>query len=219
METVRSPTRELERLDIAPHAYRPIEVDILGSADGDVQEGIGHRRDPVERAERLLHAPHVRCDFGRREDQPDVLDGVAYPWQGAPERLERRLAALEASPSRVEALEELAYCSSAREMFPTCMRLIVTNALKPRGRDSARESVMPQHAQASFEENDGQMRWTEWLLCWFKPSHWRDDQPLTPGERAGANPVDGPDGYIDPQRGVGAEGYDRVDVERDVRKP
>jgi hypothetical protein len=73
--------------------------------------------------------------------------------------------------------------------------------------------------QASFEESDGQMQWTEWLMCWFKPSHWRDDHPLTPEERAGANPVDGPDGYIDPQRGVGAESYDRVDVARDLRKP
>ena len=42
---------------------------------------------------------------------------------------------------------------------------------------------------------------------------------MTAEERAAAEAVDGPDGYIDPQRGIGAESYDRVDVERDLRKP
>jgi hypothetical protein len=61
------------------------------------------------------------------------------------------------------------------------------------------------------------MRWTEWLVCWFKPSHWRDHHSLKAEERH--NPVDGAYRYIDPQDGIGAESYDRVNVERDVRKP
>ena len=37
------------------------------------------------------------------------------------------------------------------------------------------------------------MRWTEWLLCWFKPSHWRDNHPFKAAERPEANAAGGPD--------------------------
>jgi hypothetical protein len=37
------------------------------------------------------------------------------------------------------------------------------------------------------------MRWTEWLMCWIKPSHWRDHHPFEAEERAEAKPIDGPD--------------------------
>jgi hypothetical protein len=52
-----------------------------------------------------------------------------------------------------------------------------------------------------------QVRWTEWLMCWLKPSHWRDHHPF----KAEAKPVDRPDRHIHPQYAAGAESHDRVD--------
>jgi hypothetical protein len=39
------------------------------------------------------------------------------------------------------------------------------------------------------------MSWTESLICWFKPSHWRDHRRLTVAERSNASPADAPHGY------------------------
>jgi hypothetical protein len=44
------------------------------------------------------------------------------------------------------------------------------------------------------------MRCMEGLMCWFKPSHWRDHHSLKAEEQP--NPVDGADGYTDPRDGV-----------------
>jgi hypothetical protein len=52
---------------------------------------------------------------------------------------------------------------------------------------------------------------------WWKPS--QDDHPLTDEEREQRTDLDVPDGYVDPEHGVGAESWDRIDVERDLRKP
>ena len=48
-------------------------------------------------------------------------------------------------------------------------------------------------------------------MCWFKPSHWRGHHPLKSKERAGANSVNRPNRYTDPQHRMGAESFDRAD--------
>ena len=58
-----------------------------------------------------------------------------------------------------------------------------------------------------------------WIKRWWNPAQWRDDHPLSAEERTERSNPDGPDEYIDPQHGIGAESYDRVDVEREFRKP
>ena len=56
------------------------------------------------------------------------------------------------------------------------------------------------------------------LMRWWKPAQWNDEHP-------GANETSPPwspshaDGVIQPQHGVGAESWDRIDTERDLRKP
>jgi hypothetical protein len=40
------------------------------------------------------------------------------------------------------------------------------------------------------------MRWAESLMCWFRPSHWRDRQ---------ANPASDAHGYTEPQHSAAAE--------------
>jgi hypothetical protein len=39
------------------------------------------------------------------------------------------------------------------------------------------------------------MRWTESLMCWFRPSHWRDRH----APHSNANPAGGPHGYTEPE--------------------
>jgi hypothetical protein len=51
----------------------------------------------------------------------------------------------------------------------------------------------------------------------WKPS--QEDHALTDEEREQAAELDRPDGYVDPEHGIGAESWDRIDVERDFRKP
>jgi hypothetical protein len=63
------------------------------------------------------------------------------------------------------------------------------------------------------------MRLTDRIRRWWKPAQWRDDHPLTAEERARDEAAGGPDGFVDAQHGMGAESYDRVDVDRDFRKP
>ena len=63
------------------------------------------------------------------------------------------------------------------------------------------------------------MKLTDRIRRWWSPAQWRDDHPLTDEERAQRRDPDSPDEYVDPQHGIGAESYDRVDVERDFRKP
>ena len=54
---------------------------------------------------------------------------------------------------------------------------------------------------------------------WWKPAQWDEDHPLSAEERASHANADGPDGFVDPSLPVGAATYDRVDVDRDFRKP
>jgi len=63
------------------------------------------------------------------------------------------------------------------------------------------------------------MKLTDRIRRWWKPAQWHDDHPLSDEERARRTNPDAPDGYVDPQHGFGAESYDRIDVERDLRKP
>jgi hypothetical protein len=63
------------------------------------------------------------------------------------------------------------------------------------------------------------MKLSDRIRRWWAPAQWRDDHPLTEEERAQQRNPDGPDHYVDAQHGIGAESYDRVDVERDLRKP
>jgi hypothetical protein len=58
-------------------------------------------------------------------------------------------------------------------------------------------------------------RWKKW----WRPAQWREDHPLTEAERDQQHPPDAPDGFVDAQHGFGPESYDRVDTERDFRKP
>jgi hypothetical protein len=56
---------------------------------------------------------------------------------------------------------------------------------------------------------------------WWRPGEGQQDHPLTDEEREQKTELDieRPDGYVDPEHGVGAESWDRIDVERDFRKP
>lgn len=55
------------------------------------------------------------------------------------------------------------------------------------------------------------MRSMEWLMCWFKPSHWRDQHPFKTDEQAEAKLVDAPDRQVQAQHGLGPESHDRAD--------
>ena len=63
------------------------------------------------------------------------------------------------------------------------------------------------------------MKLTDRLRRWWKPAQWQEDHPLSDEERADNAQFQTEDEYINPQHGVGAESYDRVDVDRDFRKP
>ena len=63
------------------------------------------------------------------------------------------------------------------------------------------------------------MRLTDRFKRWWKPAQWQDDHPLSEQERANKAQFQTEDEYINPQHGTGAESYDRVDVDRDFRKP
>ena len=63
------------------------------------------------------------------------------------------------------------------------------------------------------------MNLSDRIKRWWNPAQWRDDHPLSDEERARRSDPDAPDGYLEPQHGIGAESYDRVDVERELRKP
>ena len=63
------------------------------------------------------------------------------------------------------------------------------------------------------------MNLSDRIRRWWKPAQWQDDHPLTDEERAQRTHLDAPDGYAEPQHGIGAESWDRVDVERDLHKP
>jgi hypothetical protein len=54
---------------------------------------------------------------------------------------------------------------------------------------------------------------------WWKPAQWRDDHPPSAEQWEESRHVERPDGFVDPQTAIGAEGYDKVDVERDLRGP
>ena len=64
-----------------------------------------------------------------------------------------------------------------------------------------------------------QMNLSDRIKRWRSPAQWRDDHPLSDEERAQASNPDTPDGYVEPQHGIGAESYDGVDLEREFRKP
>jgi hypothetical protein len=61
------------------------------------------------------------------------------------------------------------------------------------------------------------MKVSDRIRRWWKPAH--EDHALTDEEREQKAELDVPDGYVDPQHGIGAESWDRIDVERDLRKP
>ena len=55
---------------------------------------------------------------------------------------------------------------------------------------------------------------------WWAPARWRDDHPLSADEREQEDEfLESADVAVRPQHGIGAESYDRIDVERDFRKP
>jgi hypothetical protein len=61
------------------------------------------------------------------------------------------------------------------------------------------------------------MKLSDRIRRWWKPS--QEDHALTDEEREQQTDLDVPDGYVDPEHGIGAESWDRIDVERDFRKP
>jgi hypothetical protein len=63
------------------------------------------------------------------------------------------------------------------------------------------------------------MKLSERIRRWWNPAHGEDEHALTDEEREQQTGLDVPDGYSEPQHGTGAESWDRVDVERDFRKP
>ena len=63
------------------------------------------------------------------------------------------------------------------------------------------------------------MNFRDRLKRWWKPAEWREDHPPSAEQYEESRHVERPDGYMDPQHGIGAESYDRVDVERDLREP
>jgi hypothetical protein len=62
------------------------------------------------------------------------------------------------------------------------------------------------------------MKLSDRIRRWWKPAQWEDDHPLTEAERAesAAERAEREEGT---QLPLGASTYDRVDVERDLRKP
>jgi len=62
------------------------------------------------------------------------------------------------------------------------------------------------------------MKLTDRLRRWWKPAQWQEDHPLSDQERADNAQLQTEDEYVNPQHGIGAESYDRVDVDRDFRK-
>jgi hypothetical protein len=63
------------------------------------------------------------------------------------------------------------------------------------------------------------MRLRERWMRWWRPAEWREDHPSEAGDGLYGRTVDGAPGLVEPQHGVGAESWDRVDVDRDFRKP
>jgi hypothetical protein len=45
------------------------------------------------------------------------------------------------------------------------------------------------------------MGWIESLMCWFRPSHWRDRH----AQQSNPNPASGPHGYTEPQHSAADE--------------
>jgi hypothetical protein len=72
VEAVRPQIGELEGVDVAPGSLRFTDLEVAGLADRHVQEVVGYRHDPVERAKGLLDSSRLRLYLGRREDQPDA---------------------------------------------------------------------------------------------------------------------------------------------------
>jgi len=62
------------------------------------------------------------------------------------------------------------------------------------------------------------MKLSDRIRRWWKPAQWQDNHPLSDEEREQRAHLDTPDGYSVPQHGFG-EDWDRVDAERDLRKP
>jgi hypothetical protein len=82
------------------------------------------------------------------------------------------------------------------------------------------ERVRPDEVAGEGTERYGRvMKLSDRISRWWKPAKWQDDHPLTDEEREQRGDLDIPDGYSEPQHGIGAESWDRIDVERDFRKP
>jgi hypothetical protein len=55
---------------------------------------------------------------------------------------------------------------------------------------------------------------------WWKPAQWQEDHPLSAEERAIRQDAHGRDGFVDRRsEALAAATPDRVDVDRDFRKP
>ena len=63
------------------------------------------------------------------------------------------------------------------------------------------------------------MKLSERIKRWWNPAQWQDDHPLTDEEREQREALDVPDGFSEPQHVFGGDTYDRIDVDRDFRKP
>jgi hypothetical protein len=62
------------------------------------------------------------------------------------------------------------------------------------------------------------MRLTDRIKRWWKPAQWQEDHPMSEQERADpSRHVE--DELIHGQHGTGGDSYDRIDVDRDFRKP
>ncbi len=59
------------------------------------------------------------------------------------------------------------------------------------------------------------MRLTDKIKRWWKPAQWNDDHP----DEQPYKELDTDDSFMHSQHGIGAESYDRIDVEQDFKKP
>ena len=57
------------------------------------------------------------------------------------------------------------------------------------------------------------MGWIESLMCWFRPSHWRDRH----AQQSNPNPANGPNGYTEPQQAAAQDAPEFTD--HDVSDP
>lgn len=73
---------------------------------------------------------------------------------------------------------------------------------------TAQELVLARHGDAW---DDPYMSWMESLMCWFKPSHWREFRAHKAAERSQTVAVERPADPVPPDEARPAESADRVE--------